>query len=665
MDRVPSGLEERYRRFLDGRGDDTVALVLSLREKGLERPGEGAWTALVLSRIYHTKGRPSLAASYLRLAAELFRRSPEGRVPAGLHVNRAVIMKAEGRRREAAALLEKTFRVSLERGETLAAAKAAVNLAVIRAEEGRFDEAASFSEFARRTYIGLGMGNGAVSAGLARAFIENLRGNHDEAVEIVHQLGSRPAGGPGDADRRQRLTGLLICAEAHLRMSHTGHASAVLDEIASCRDALELFRPVRIRWVHLMSRLERSRGRGSAAEALSRTALAMAQRCGLECAALQERDPRLAAAPGPRPATPGRHDRRAGAANEDNPASPGDGCPFVTGDPGMISILERIREAAPFPVPVLLTGESGVGKEVVAGLIHRWSGRGALPFIPVNAAALPPGLFESALFGHAKGAFTGAGRERRGLLETAGDGTIFLDEIGELPPGLQAKLLRFLDSGEYYPVGGDTTKKSGARVIAATNRDLESAVESGGFRGDLFHRLSALSFRIPPLRERPGDIRCLCSHFLRSTGEQYGIGPLAAGEAALRLLESHSWPGNARELRNVLLAAAIKRGKGRIAVSDMPPGMLRRALESGSGKDDDPGPHSPGGFIYEARTGPSRKTALRERLRAIEKEQISLALSEASGNMTRAASILGLKRTTLLYRMKRCGLDPRGGGIAR
>ncbi len=663
MDKVPSGLEERYRRFLDGRGDDTVALVLSLREKRFERPVDGAWTALVLSRIYHTKGKPPLAASYLRLAAELFRRTGEGRVPAGLYVNRAVIMKAEGRRREACALLERAFRVSLERGEALAAAKAAVNLAVISAEEGRIDEAVSFAEFARRSYLGLGIGNGAVSSGLARAFIENLRGNHDEAVEIVHQLGSPPAGGRDAADRRQRLTGLLICAEAHLGMSHAGHASAVLDEIASCRDALELFRPARIRWLNLMSRLERSRGRGGAADAFSRTALAMAQRCGLDCGSLDGRDRGLVAAPGRRPGTPGCRDRRPGDAKENSPAMQEDDRPFVTGDREMISILERIRQAAPFPVPALLTGESGVGKEVVAKLIHRWSGRGALPFIPVNAAALPPGLFESALFGHARGAFTGAGRERRGLLETAGDGTIFLDEIGELPPGLQAKLLRFLDSGEYYPVGGDTVKKSGARVIAATNRDLESAIESGAFRGDLFHRLSALAFRIPPLRERRGDIRMLSAHFLAKTVEQYGIGPLAAGEAALRLLEAHSWPGNARELRNVLLTAAIKRGKGRIAVSDIPPGMLRRALESGSGEGMDSGLHSPGGFIYEARPGSERKTALGDRLRGIEKEQIALALSEASGNMTRAASILGMKRTTLLYRMKRCGLDPRGGII--
>ena len=202
-----------------------------------------------------------------------------------------------------------------------------------------------------------------------------------------------PAGGPGAADRRQRLTGLLICAEAHLGMSHAGHASAVLDEIASCRDALELFRPVRIRWLHLMSRLERSRGSGAAAEALSRTALAMAQRCGLDCEALDGRDHDLVAAPGPRPEAPGRREGRPGAANENNPAMPEDGCPFVTGDRGMISTLERIRQAAPFPVPVLLTGESGVGKEVVARLIHRWSGRGALPFIPVNAAALPPRSF--------------------------------------------------------------------------------------------------------------------------------------------------------------------------------------------------------------------------------------------------------------------------------
>ncbi len=665
MKKVPSDLEERYRRFLEGRGDEAVALVVSLREKRSERAEEGAWAALVLSRMYITKGKYDLATSYLRLACELFRSSPGGLIPPGLWVNRAVILNAMGRCGDAEKLLRRVFRISLENGESLAATKAAVNLAIILAGRHEPVEAVSFIEFARQCYLGLGLENGRVGVDLARAFIENRRGNHCEAVEIIHLLSGSAQGNPLIIDRRQRLTALLICAEAHLAMSDTGHARAMLDEIASYREALELFRPVRIHWLRLVSRLERTKGRTTVADGLSATARALAERSGLT------RQP---------PEGPDVIPHRGSAVKEDpfeglcsdrpdyemEQGGSGERCPFVTCDAGTISLLERIRQSAPVPVPILFTGESGVGKEVVARLVHKWSGRGSRPFVPVNAAALPSELFESALFGHARGAFTGAGREKKGLLEIAGEGTLFLDEIGELPPGLQVKLLRFLDSGEYFVVGGDAIMRSGARVVAATNRDLESAIVSGRFRQDLFYRLSTLRFHIPPLRERSGDMKKLCAHFLEAISGQYGIGPLAAGEAALNLLAAHSWPGNARELRNVLLSAAIRRRKGTITVSDIPPGVLRSVLENRPGIEGDRGLPAPGCMIYGTNPRTCGETALEDRLRTTEKEMIAKALFEASGNMTRAASILGLKRTTLLYRMKRCGIDPRDkGGVRR
>ena len=301
----------------------------------------------------------------------------------------------------------------------------------------------------------------------------------------------------------------------------------------------------------------------------------------------------------------------------------------------MRAILEEIRRVAPYPVPVLLTGESGAGKEVIARLIHAWSGRQSAPFIPVNAAALRGDLLESSLFGHVRGAFTGAVRSAPGLAVSAGEGTLFLDEIGEADPGSQSRLLRFLESGEYIPLGCSTPARSKARVITATNRDLPSAMEDGSFRKDLYYRLSMVSFEIPPLRDRVQDIIPLAEFFIDEAKHKFGLGTVSLSRTAHQALVSYSWPGNVRELRNEITSAVLRKAGGRIEPADLSPDLL----ESATGND----------------ASGSRK-GLDARLDRYERTEIFGALRMSGSNCSRAAEILGLKRTTLLYRMRRHGI---------
>jgi len=310
---------------------------------------------------------------------------------------------------------------------------------------------------------------------------------------------------------------------------------------------------------------------------------------------------------------------------------------FITADPAVRGLLDEIRRISPFPVPVLITGESGTGKEVIARLIHRWSGRDGSPFIPVNASTLRGDLFESSFFGHIRGAFTGAVSGHPGFAAAAGRGTLFLDEIGEADTGAQARLLRFLDSGEYIPVGESAARRSDARVVAATNRDLPSEIARGSFREDLYYRLSAVVFRMPPLRERRADILPLVSHFISRLESEYGLGPLDISPEARRALEAFDWPGNIRQLRNAVVAASLRKGSGMLEMTDLPAELLA-------------------GFIDPA---PCHPAGLDGKLRCFERDEILGALRRAGSNHSRAASILGLKRTTLLYRMRRHGIALR------
>lgn len=304
----------------------------------------------------------------------------------------------------------------------------------------------------------------------------------------------------------------------------------------------------------------------------------------------------------------------------------------------MRSVVDLIgKVAASENTTVLVRGESGVGKEVVAQAIHAQSARSEAPFLEINCTALPETLLESELFGHERGAFTDARERKLGLLELADRGTVLLDEIGDLPPGAQAKLLRFLETRTFKRVGGVRDVSVDVRVIASTNKDLEAAVRDGSFRRDLFYRLNVVPIVIPPLRERADDVEPLTVYFLEQMTASIRRPARTISKAALGMLARYAWPGNVRELRNVIERATIlEQG------SEILPEHLPDELRLGSSALDlEPGYTLPAGGID---------------LEQLERDLIRQALSQAAGNKTRAASLLGMTRDTLRYRLEKYGL---------
>jgi two-component system response regulator AtoC len=312
------------------------------------------------------------------------------------------------------------------------------------------------------------------------------------------------------------------------------------------------------------------------------------------------------------------------------------GRPIVAASPIMIEVLELMERAAEFKTTVLLTGESGTGKEVLARAIHAQSGRREEGFVAVNCGAIPEALLESELFGHAKGAFTGADRARRGLFVEANGGTLFLDEIGELPPALQVKLLRALQEEEVRPVGETKPRQVDVRLLAATARDLEADVASGRFREDLFYRLNVLRVHVPPLRDRKQDIPLLVDHFLARFREALGRPVRAVSEDALESLVGYAWPGNVRELENVIERAVILAESERITPRELPENVLEGPTTASP----------PGAGDY----------SLRRAKRAAETETIRRALAATDGNRTRAARLLEISHRALLYKLKDYGI---------
>jgi DNA-binding NtrC family response regulator len=300
---------------------------------------------------------------------------------------------------------------------------------------------------------------------------------------------------------------------------------------------------------------------------------------------------------------------------------------------GMLAVYKQIALACASDAPVLVTGETGTGKELVARAIHRHGARSARPFVPVNCGALPEGLLESELFGHVRGAFTGAIADRKGLFEEARGGSIFLDEIGEMSPALQVRLLRALELGEVRPVGSPRATNVDVRVIAATHRDLERAAREGVFRQDLFYRLHVFAIRVPALRERREDVPLLVAHFLAGFAAR-GRGSAALTPAALAALAGHEWPGNVRELENTLERLAVEARGGTIDVADLPPTFRDRP----------------------ARLEQPLFTGL-PNLEEMEKRYLRHVLAEVKGNRSRAAEVLGIDRRTLYRMAERFGLD--------
>ncbi len=293
-------------------------------------------------------------------------------------------------------------------------------------------------------------------------------------------------------------------------------------------------------------------------------------------------------------------------------------------DSKMLSVFQQIRDVAAYDYPVHVYGETGTGKELVAAAIHDESRRGGGPFVPINCGALPEHLIESELFGHVKGAFSGAIRDKKGRFELAEGGTVFLDEVSELPKDLQVKLLRFLQEGTYEKVGGEKTLTSNVRVISATNRDLRQAVEDGTFRNDLYYRLNVIPIHLPPLRERTTDIPLLVNHFLeKNKRPEDHVMPVISKDALSRMM-GYDWPGNVRELENAVQFSIVRCKGPQILPTDLP-------MELADSPDLDRGT----GMM---KRGPHRKLDI---------AAVRGALSQTGGNKAKTARMLGVGRATL------------------
>jgi DNA-binding NtrC family response regulator len=311
---------------------------------------------------------------------------------------------------------------------------------------------------------------------------------------------------------------------------------------------------------------------------------------------------------------------------------------IVGKSPQMLDVYKLVARVAATQSTVLVVGESGTGKELVARAIHSHSPRVQASFVAVNCTALTESLLESELFGHAKGAFTGAIQAKRGLFEEASGGTLFLDEIGDVGPKMQAQLLRVLQEGEIRRVGGSEAVRVDVRVVAATNRDLEQDVKSARFREDLYFRINVVTIKLPPLRERPSDIPLLVEHFLAKYASREKRSDAGIAPDALSALVRHGWPGNVRELENVIERALALSKTGFILTSDLPPEMAGPSAAPPPGLVDD-----------------------RPTLAELERRYIELILRETGGNKKRAAEVLGIDRRTLYRTLEREGKE-RGDG---
>jgi transcriptional regulator with PAS, ATPase and Fis domain len=306
----------------------------------------------------------------------------------------------------------------------------------------------------------------------------------------------------------------------------------------------------------------------------------------------------------------------------------------------MVQLLDTARRAAASSATVLLLGETGTGKEVLARALHRWSPRAAKPFVVVNCSALPENLLENELFGHEKGAYTGAVTRESGKIEAAEGGTVFLDEIGDMPAGLQTRLLRLLQDQEFYRVGGTQSIRTNVRFVAATNRDLKEAIQEGAFREDLFYRLNVISLVIPPLRKRADDLPAFVDHFIRRYGTAMGHRAVTLSQEAMDLIREYHWPGNVRELENVLVRAVT------LCSDDcIEPEHLGIAIQRKLPIDTD--------FAVEEQLNYHAVMDLYSR------KVIEEALRRTGWNQTKAAELLGLQRTYLARLIRQRGVPTK------
>lgn len=288
-------------------------------------------------------------------------------------------------------------------------------------------------------------------------------------------------------------------------------------------------------------------------------------------------------------------------------------------DRKMIEVFRQIINVAEYDYPVHIFGETGTGKELVAEAIHNSSLRRDGPFVPINCGAMPEGLVESELFGHMKGSFSGAIRDKKGRFELADGGTILLDEVAELSKHMQAKLLRFLQDGKFEKVGGEKTVRINVRVISATNKDLKEEMKANRFRDDLYYRINVVPIALPPLRERKSDIPLLVDHFLKQAAGQYNRDSVVASDSAIMLLTEYKWPGNVRELQNAIQFAFVKSKGDKITPDDLP-------MEINDNR------------LFQTIRGPSRK---------LDRVQVESAIKKTGGNKAKAARLLNVGRATL------------------
>ncbi len=312
---------------------------------------------------------------------------------------------------------------------------------------------------------------------------------------------------------------------------------------------------------------------------------------------------------------------------------------IIGGSDGMKALFSTIEKIAPHKTTVLLTGESGTGKELLARAVHRHSDRTGKAMVTVNCAAIPENLLESELFGHARGAFTGAVKAKRGLFQEADGGTLFLDEMGEMPMSLQVKLLRVLENDEVRRVGETKPESVDVRLIAATSRDLEERVAEGEFREDLYYRLNVVHIRIPPLRDRPMDIPLLVEHFLDRFNRKLGRGAETISKAAMEAFLSYPWPGNVRELENAMERALILSDGPELTLESLPPQVRERGVRGRLRRADD------------------HDLSIKRRVAGLEADLIRRALEQTGGNRTHACRLLEISHRALLYKMKDYGID--------
>jgi two-component system, NtrC family, nitrogen regulation response regulator GlnG len=322
--------------------------------------------------------------------------------------------------------------------------------------------------------------------------------------------------------------------------------------------------------------------------------------------------------------------------------------------PAMQEVFRAIGRLSRSHATVLINGESGTGKELVASALHRHSPRADKPFIAINTAAIPKDLLESELFGHERGAFTGAQAARRGRFEQADGGTLFLDEIGDMPSDLQTRLLRVLCDGQFYRVGGHHPVKVNVRIIAATHQDLEERVKLGLFREDLFHRLNVIRLRLPPLRERREDVPLLVKHFLQQSAQELNVETKQPSAAALRYLSTMSWSGNVRQLENVCHWLTVMAPGQNIDIADLPPELKDDSTKSASGAAS-----WQDALAAEVADALNRgeQNILEVRTKEFEKILISKALQHTSGRRIEAATQLGMGRNTLTRKIQELGID--------